>query len=141
MSYSLTDVQTAAFSQTFELYKPVANTSRTGTAKVFNGVYYSLAYDNVPGRVGQTPAVAHSGPIGATDEYMVFTFDVLRLHIDQECDDRWFVRDKDLDQWYAVLGTAQNRHFRASEATYKCARAEAPPESVDLPIIGGLPGG
>lgn len=139
MSYVLTPIQAAAFNQRFNLYSPTANTLRSGTTKTMNGVYYKLVYSNVAGRIGQTPAVAQPSATGRTDEYMVFTFDVLRLNIDQECDDGWAVYDILLDQWYIVQGTAQIRHFRARESTYKLARAEAPPVGKDLVLVGGGP--
>lgn len=139
MPYTLTPIQNAAFSQTFNLYKPTGNAVRTGTTKTSSGFYSALAYSAVRGRIGQTPAVAQPSRIGRTDEYMVFTFDVLRMHIDQECDDGWFVYDIALDQWYVVQGTATNRHFRAHEATYKLARAEAPPMTQNLSLNGGVP--
>lgn len=104
-----------------------------------SGVYYSSAYTNVRGRIGQTPAVATPGLLGRTDEYMVYTFDVLRLHIDQECDDGWYIYHPAGDQWYVIQGTAQARHFRAQESTYKCARAEAPPTSANLTMSLGVP--
>lgn len=127
MPYSLTAIQRRAFTQRLDLYRQTENNNRTGLTKTSNGVYYTLAYEDVRGRIAQTPAVATPGAIGRTDEYMVYTFDVLRLHIDQECDDGWIVYDGEADQWYTVQGTAQNRHWRAKTAIYKLARAEEPP--------------
>lgn len=127
MPYVLSPRQAKAFTGRFELYKITANGARTGTTKTLNGFYYPLTHDNVRGRIGQMPAVASVGRLGRTDADLVTTFDVLRLHEDQECDTGWYVRDKTTDEWYSVLGTAQARTFRARESTYKLARAEAPP--------------
>lgn len=144
-NYLLTDLQSEAFTTNdgdpmyCDLYKPAPNAIREGTTKTLSGVYYVHAYTQVPCRFGQTPAVAQASSIGAIDEYMVFTYDVLRLNIAQECDDRWFAYDPQFDQWYAIKGTAQNRHFRAQEALYKCARAEQSPIYQDMVMVDGVP--
>lgn len=132
-------MQTRAFSQLLELWRPVANAVRTDTNVGFSGVYYTLAYDNVRGRIGESPDIAGASPIGRTSRDMVYTFDLLRLHMEQECDDTWYVRDKAADQWYIVQGTPQNRHFRAKESVYQCARAEAPNMTVDAQPNTGNP--
>lgn len=126
MAYTLTPTQSRAFVQLFDLYKQVENPPRTGTTKTSNGVYYQLVYANVRGRIAQAPSVTAPSRIGRGENDMVYTYDVLRLHSDQEFDDGWMAREVATDQWYTTQGTDQVRIFRAKEATYKVARTEAP---------------
>jgi hypothetical protein len=127
-TYTLTEVQLIAFTQRFEVWKPVALPSRRGS--VANGVVYELAWDDVPGRLAQRSEVAAPSMLGRSNYDIVLTMDVVRLHIAQECGDTYYLREKAGDDWYIIQGGPQQRLFRASTATYETKRGSAPPGAV-----------
>lgn len=128
MAYTLSYRQDRAFSDTFDIYRPV---KRDSAGKKFQGMAYVLSAAGVRGRVTPKPEAAMPTQFGRTNQDQIDTTDVLRLHMDEECDDGYRVQVKtpghpEYGTWYSVNGGPQVRSWRARENSFYMARSLRP---------------
>lgn len=106
MPYTLTAIQDQAFQDVIDMYAPVANT--TGT-KRDQGDTYAVAYSGVRCHIQPSSEILSNTDIGRSNKDIVLTTDILRMHMDQQCETTWFVRLKtpghpEYNSWFSILG-------------------------------------
>jgi hypothetical protein len=120
--------QNIAFKDTIDLYKPVLTINADNTAQ---DITYELAYSNVKCLWLSTPEYEEIGPQGRTRVVNIYTYDKVKLSIDQDIQDGWFYtlttpNHPDRGYWWSVQGNPQDRTFHSNERMVYSKRCPRP---------------